>query len=90
MEALGTLEDPGDRFPEAQSRRQTIRAISHAGKIERLGQARSLWGLIAIVGVYAVSLLVGVGRQYTGTSGKVDNAHVAVYLTYATTARARA
>jgi SRSO17 transposase len=35
---------------------------------------------------YAISLPVGVGRQYTGTSGKVDNAHVAVYLTYATTA----
>jgi hypothetical protein len=29
---------------------------------------------------------VGVGRQYTGTAGKVDNAQVAVYLTYATTA----
>jgi hypothetical protein len=27
---------------------------------------------------------VGVGRQYTGTAGKVDNAQVAVYLTYAT------
>jgi SRSO17 transposase len=24
-----------------------------------------------------------VGRQYTGTSGKIDNAQVAVYLTYA-------
>src|SRR5918993_5457147 len=29
---------------------------------------------------------VGVGRQYTGTAGKVDNAQVAVYLTYATSA----
>jgi SRSO17 transposase len=29
---------------------------------------------------------VGVGRQYTGTAGKVDNAQVAVYLTYATDA----
>jgi SRSO17 transposase len=29
---------------------------------------------------------VGVGRQYTGTAGKVDNAQVAVYLTYATAA----
>jgi SRSO17 transposase len=29
---------------------------------------------------------VGVGRQYTGTAGKADNAQVAVYLTYATTA----
>jgi SRSO17 transposase len=29
---------------------------------------------------------VGVGRQYTGTAGKVDNAQVAVCLTYATTA----
>src|SRR5215217_3089263 len=29
---------------------------------------------------------VGVGRQYTGTAGKVDNAQVAVYLAYATTA----
>jgi SRSO17 transposase len=29
---------------------------------------------------------VGVQRQYTGTAGKVDNAQVAVYLTYATTA----
>jgi DDE superfamily endonuclease len=28
---------------------------------------------------------VGVARQYTGTAGKVDNAQVAVYLTYATT-----
>jgi SRSO17 transposase len=27
---------------------------------------------------------VGVQRQYTGTAGKVDNAQVAVYLTYAT------
>jgi SRSO17 transposase len=27
---------------------------------------------------------VGVGRQYTGTAGKVDNAQVAVYLVYAT------
>ena len=27
---------------------------------------------------------VGVGRQYTGTAGKVDNAQVAVYLAYAT------
>jgi SRSO17 transposase len=27
-----------------------------------------------------------VARQYTGTAGKVDNAQVAVYLTYATTA----
>jgi len=26
---------------------------------------------------------VGVARQYTGTSGKVDNAQVAVYLVYA-------
>ena len=26
---------------------------------------------------------VGVGRQYTGTAGKVDNAQVAVYLAYA-------
>jgi SRSO17 transposase len=26
---------------------------------------------------------VGVQRQYTGTSGKIDNAQVAVYLTYA-------
>jgi SRSO17 transposase len=25
---------------------------------------------------------VGVGRQYTGTAGKVDNAQVAVYLAY--------
>jgi SRSO17 transposase len=29
---------------------------------------------------------VGVQRQYTGTAGKVDNAQVSVYLTYATTA----
>jgi SRSO17 transposase len=29
---------------------------------------------------------VGVGRQYTGTAGKVDNAQVAVYLAYATDA----
>jgi SRSO17 transposase len=29
---------------------------------------------------------VGVQRQYTGTAGKVDNAQVAVHLTYATTA----
>jgi hypothetical protein len=29
---------------------------------------------------------VGVGRQYTGTAGKVDNAQVAVYLAYATSA----
>jgi SRSO17 transposase len=29
---------------------------------------------------------VGVQRQYTGTAGKVDNAQVAVYLTYAPTA----
>jgi SRSO17 transposase len=29
---------------------------------------------------------VGVGRQYIGTAGKVDNAQVAVYLTYATLA----
>jgi SRSO17 transposase len=29
---------------------------------------------------------VGVGRQDTGTAGKVDNAQVAVYLTYATSA----
>jgi SRSO17 transposase len=29
---------------------------------------------------------VGVQRQYTGTAGKVDNAQVAVYLTYATAA----
>jgi SRSO17 transposase len=29
---------------------------------------------------------VGVQRQYTGTAGKVDNAQVAVYLTYATMA----
>src|ERR687897_717975 len=29
---------------------------------------------------------VGVGRQYTGTAGKFDNAQVAVYLTYATSA----
>jgi SRSO17 transposase len=29
---------------------------------------------------------VGVARQYTGTAGKVDNAQVAVYLAYATTA----
>jgi SRSO17 transposase len=29
---------------------------------------------------------VGVQRQYTGTAGKVDNAQVAVYLTYATSA----
>jgi SRSO17 transposase len=29
---------------------------------------------------------VGVARQYTGTAGKVDNAQVAVYLTYVTTA----
>jgi SRSO17 transposase len=29
---------------------------------------------------------VGVARQYTGTAGKVDNAQVAVYLTYATEA----
>jgi SRSO17 transposase len=26
---------------------------------------------------------VGVQRQYTGTAGKIDNAQVAVYLTYA-------
>jgi SRSO17 transposase len=29
---------------------------------------------------------VGVGRQYSGTAGKVDNAQVAVYLAYATRA----
>jgi len=29
---------------------------------------------------------VGVQRQYTGTAGKVDNAQVAVYLAYATSA----
>jgi SRSO17 transposase len=29
---------------------------------------------------------VGVQRQYTGTAGKVDNAQVAVYMAYATTA----
>jgi SRSO17 transposase len=29
---------------------------------------------------------VGVQRQYTGTAGKVDNAQVAVYLTYASAA----
>jgi SRSO17 transposase len=29
---------------------------------------------------------VGVARQYTGTAGKVDNAQVAVYLAYATSA----
>jgi SRSO17 transposase len=29
---------------------------------------------------------VGVQRQYTGTAGKIDNAQVAVYLAYATTA----
>jgi SRSO17 transposase len=29
---------------------------------------------------------VGVGRQYTGTPGKVDNAQVAVYLAYAANA----
>jgi SRSO17 transposase len=29
---------------------------------------------------------VGVARQYTGTAGKIDNAQVAVYLTYATAA----
>jgi len=33
-----------------------------------------LWGPIAIVVGYVVSPLVGVDRQYTGTSGKVDNA----------------
>ena len=28
---------------------------------------------------------MGVARQYTGTSGKIDNAQVAVYLIYAST-----
>jgi SRSO17 transposase len=31
------------------------------------------------------SSTVGVARQYTGTSGKIDNAQVAVYLIYAST-----
>jgi SRSO17 transposase len=29
---------------------------------------------------------VGVQRQYTGTAGRIENAQVAVYLTYATAA----
>ena len=33
---------------------------------------------------------VGVQRQYTGTAGRIENAQVAVYLTYAAPARARA
>ena len=28
---------------------------------------------------------VGVQRQYTGTAGRIENAQVAVYLTYAAT-----
>jgi hypothetical protein len=35
MQALGMLEGPGDPFPEAQSRRRNIPAISHADNIER-------------------------------------------------------
>jgi hypothetical protein len=57
MEALGTLEGPGDRSQEAQSQRQTIRAISRAGKIEHSPVKRGppSGGLIAIVVVYAIA-----------------------------------
>jgi hypothetical protein len=64
MEALGTLEDPGDRFPEAQSRRQTIRTSSHAGKIEHSPVKRGpLWGLIAIVSPTQFPYLSGWGAS---------------------------
>ena len=35
------------------------------------------------------TVTVGVQRQYTGTAGRVENAQVAVYLTYAAPAGTR-
>jgi SRSO17 transposase len=65
---------------DADGVRDDVRALL----IEHLGDPDAVLVVDETGDLKKGSHTVGVGRQYTGTAGKVDNAQVAVYLAYAT------
>jgi hypothetical protein len=62
--------------------RDDVRALV----VEHLGEEGAVLAVDETGDLKKGTHTVGVQRQYTGTAGKVDNAQVAVYLAYATTA----
>ncbi|WP_035957680.1 IS701 family transposase [Parafrankia sp. EUN1f] len=52
--------------------------------VERFGDPEAVFVFDETGDVKKGSMTVGVQRQYTGTAGRIENAQVAVYLTYAT------
>ena len=54
--------------------------------VERLGETDAVWVVDGTGDLKGGAHTVGVQRQYTGTAGRIENAQVAVYLTYASTA----
>jgi SRSO17 transposase len=67
---------------DADALRDDVRALL----VEALGDPAAVLVVDETGDLKKGSHTVGVQRQYTGTAGKVDNAQVAVYLAYATTA----
>ena len=67
---------------DADAVRNEVRALL----VEHLGDQAAVLVIDETGDLKKGSHTAGVQRQYTGTAGKVDNAQVAVYLAYATTA----
>jgi SRSO17 transposase len=67
---------------DADAVRDDVRALL----VEQLGDQAAVLVIDETGDLKKGSHTAGVQRQYTGTAGKVDNAQVAVYLTYATAA----
>jgi SRSO17 transposase len=67
---------------DADAVRDDVRALL----VEHLGDPEAVLVIDETGDLKKGSHTAGVQRQYTGTAGKVDNAQVAVYLTYATAA----
>jgi SRSO17 transposase len=67
---------------DANAVRDDVRAVL----IEHLGDPDAVLVVDETGDLKKGTHTAGVQRQYTGTAGKVDNAQVAVYLTYATQA----
>jgi SRSO17 transposase len=60
-----------------------VREYLRAYVVERLGEVNAALAIDETGKVKKGTHTVGVQRQYTGTAGRVENAQVAVYLTYA-------
>jgi SRSO17 transposase len=53
--------------------------------VEHLGESDAVLVVDKTGDVTKATATVGVARQYTGTAGKIENAQIAVYLTYSAT-----